>query len=305
MGTRYHITWLEGKGQPVPEQVHAGVEDILEAVNASMSTYRENSEISRFNRADADVWFPVSAAFAEVFGLAREISEASGGAYDVSVAPLVDLWGFGPAMGETVPSPEAIAAVLQRVGQSRLDFDPGQPAIRKPGPMSLDFSSIAKGYGVDQIAEWLETQGIADYLVEIGGEIRVAGINPHGRPWRIAVERPEPMQRAVMAAVTLTDAAIATSGDYRNFFEVDGIRYSHTIDPRTGAPVRHELVSVTVVHPSAALADAWATALTVLGPERAYDVALEQNLAAYLIRREGDDFAAVSTPTMEPLLGIE
>ena len=305
MGTRYHITWLEGEGQPNPEEVHVGVEALLDAVNASMSTYREDSEISRFNQAPPGEWIPVSEDFAEVFALARAVSEASGGAYDVTVAPLVNLWGFGPEMDDEVPPQTAIEEALAQVGQARLEFDPQRPALRKPGPISLDFSSIAKGFAVDVLAQWLESQGMTDYLVEIGGEIRVAGINPHGKPWRVAVEKPEPMARDVFAAVTLTDAAIATSGDYRNYFEVDGVRYSHTIDPRTGAPVRHELVSVTVVHPSAALADAWATALVALGPGRALEVALSEQLAVYLISRDGEGFTAESSPAMEPLLGME
>ena len=305
MGTRYHITWLEAEGQPAAEEVHSGVEALLEAINASMSTYREDSEITRFNRSQPGAWFPLSADFAEVFALARQVSEASGGAYDVTVGPLVDLWGFGPQMGDEVPAAAAIAAAKAQVGEARLEFDAGQPALRKPAPMALDFSSIAKGYAVDRVAEWLQSQGMVDYLVEIGGEIRVSGINPHGQPWRIAVEKPDSFQRDVMAAVSLDDTAIATSGDYRNYFEVDGVRYSHSIDPRSGAPVRHELVSVTVVHPRAALADAWATALVVLGPDKALEVALQEDLAVYLISRDGDSFTAVSSPAMEPIIGME
>ena len=307
MGTRYNITWLSGRDQPSPEAVHLGVEAVLEAVNASMSTWREDSEISRFNAAAAETWYPLSQDFADLFEMARAVSEASFGAYDVTVGPLVDLWGFGAAgmgadLGDEIPPADAIAEALAKVGQQRLEFDRARPALRKPAAMSVDFSSIAKGYGVDRIAAWLEQQGIDRYLVEIGGEIRVAGNNPRNEPWRIAVERPQPGERAAQVAVTLHDAAVATSGDYRNFFEVDGVRYSHTIDPRTGAPVRHDLVSVTVIHESAAMADAWATALTVLGTERALEMALEEELAVYLISRDGEDFTASSTPAMAPLL---
>ncbi len=307
MGTRYNITWMSGRDQPTPEAVHVGVEAVLEAVNASMSTWREDSEISAFNAAPVDQWFPVSREFADVFEMARAVSDASLGAYDVTVAPLVDLWGFGAAGAglnttDTVPTDEAIAEALARVGQQRLEFDRARPALRKPATMSVDFSSIAKGHGVDRVAGWLEQQGISRYLVEIGGEIRVAGLNPRNEPWRIAVERPLSGERAAQVAVTLHEAAVATSGDYRNFFEVEGVRYSHTIDPRTGAPVRHDLVSVTVIHESAAMADAWATALTVLGTERALATALSEELAVYLISRDGDGFMASSTPAMDPLL---
>ncbi len=303
MGTRYNITWLSGAGQPAPEAVHAGVEAVLEAVNASMSTWRDDSEITAFNAAPAGEWFALSSDFAEVFEMARAVSEASYGAYDVTVAPLVNLWGFGAAgMGDEVPADEAIAEARAKVGQQRLDFNREQPALRKPAGMTVDFSSIAKGYGVDRVARWLEEQGIGRYLVEIGGEIRVSGLNPRNEPWRIAVERPQPGERAAQAAVTLHNAAVATSGDYRNFFEVDGVRYSHSIDPRTGAPVRHDLVSVTVIHESATMADAWATALTVLGSERAMETALNEELAVYFISRHGDEFRASSTPAMAPLL---
>ncbi len=307
MGTRYNITWLDGDGQPEPEAVHAGVEEVLEEVNASMSTWREDSEISRFNRSTPGEWFALSEDFSAVFTMARSVSRASGGAYDVTVGPLVNLWGFGaagtgPEMGDTVPAPEEITGLMGQVGESRLDFDATRPALRKTVPMSVDFSSIAKGYGVDRVAEYLEGLGIDRYLVEIGGEIRVRGMSPRGDYWRIAIEKPVAGERAVEEAVTLIDAAVATSGDYRNYFEVEGVRYSHTIDPRTGAPVRHELVSVTVVHPSATLADAWATALTVLGPEQALQTALNEDLAVYLISRDGDDFVAESTPGMDRLL---
>ncbi|MEE4659603.1 MAG: FAD:protein FMN transferase [Halieaceae bacterium] len=309
MGTRYHVTWLAGQDQPAPEAVHSGIEAVLEQVNLSMSTWREDSEISRFNRGPAGEWFAVSQDFADVFAMARQVSQASGGAYDVTVAPLVNLWGFGPRMGDSVPDAAAIAEARARVGEARLEFDPQRPALRKPAPMSVDFSSIAKGYGVDRVAEWLESNGIQHYLVEIGGEIRVAGDSPRGEPWRIAVEKPDPQapigaDRAVQETLLLTDAALATSGDYRNYFEVDGVRYSHTIDPRTGAPVRHELVSVTVIHPSATMADAWATALTVLGPEEAMALATREQLAVYLVQREGDGFRSVASPAMAPLVGL-
>lgn len=305
MGTRYHITWMAHPNDPEPEAIHIGVEAVLEEVNASMSTWRDGSEITRFNASEPGEWFAVSGEFADVFEMARTVSVASGGAYDVTVGPLVDLWGFGPAMGEIIPDQEDVDEAMQQVGQQRIEFDRQAPALRKSSTMALDYSSIAKGYGVDRVAEWLETQGIHRYLVEIGGEIRVSGDNPHGSPWRIAVEKPDSTTREVIATVRLEDAAIATSGDYRNYFEVDGVRYSHTIDPRTGRPVRHDLVSVTVIHPSATMADAWATALTVLGTKKALEVARNEELAVYLISRDGDDFRTSSSPAMAPLLGME
>ena len=302
MGTSYHLTWLEAEGIPEPEVVHVGVEAILEAINASMSTYRADSEISRFNLAPVGEWFPVSREFMEVFLLAREVAVASDHAYDVTVAPLVNLWGFGPEQGDKVPLMDAITEAMAMVGEHRVDVDTATSSLRKQEPLALDFSSIAKGYGVDKVAEWFAAQGIANYLVEIGGEIRVAGVSPRGTPWRIAVERPDPIEREIVAALELREVAVATSGDYRNYFEHDGQRFSHSIDPRTGWPVRHELVSVSVVHESAALADAWATALTVLGPQAAWETALEEGLAVYLISRSGEEFLLQKSPAMDQWL---
>jgi thiamine biosynthesis lipoprotein len=302
MGTSYHLTWIERDAAPSPEAVSTAIENILESVNDSMSTYRPQSEISRFNRLSVGEWFVVSEDFYQVFTMARAVSVASAGAFDVTVAPLVNLWGFGPAGVNELPLPADIQAGLAQVGQSRIELDDQRRALRKQAPSQLDFSSIAKGYGVDLLAAWLEGQGITDYLVEIGGEIRVAGQSPRAGPWRIAVEKPDPMLREVTTTLELSAAAVATSGDYRNYFEHEGVRYSHSIDPRTGWPVRHDLVSVTVVHQSTALADAWATALTVLGTEAALSTAVEQGLAVYLISRDGETFRVQKTPEIDAWL---
>mgnify|MGYP001815165060 FL=1 len=292
MGTTWHVTYVTLDNLPVEGEILAGIEARLEAVNASMSTYREDSEISLVNAAPPDTWLGISADFHRVLATALEVGRLSEGAYDVTVGPLVNLWGFGPqSTPDAVPEPARVAALLQQVGQGKLRLDGEGARIRKLADLSLDFSSLAKGYAVDQIALWLEQQGITRYLVEVGGEMRVAGLSGRGDPWRIAIEEPEIDARGVAAAVELSDAAIATSGDYRNYFELDGQRYSHSIDPRTGVPVAHELVSVTVVHPSAMVADAWATALIVLGPERAAEVAESQGLAVYFIQCDGDGFA--------------
>jgi len=304
MGTRYHIAWQPTAQSPGPEEVLVAVEAELEAINASMSTYRDDSEILRFNSAPVGVWFEVTPAFAEVFVQARRVSDATGGAYDVSVGPLVRLWGFGPDMHDTVPDAGALAGALAMVGESSIEFDAEKGALRKLSPLELDFSSVAKGFGVDVLARWLLANQIENFLVEIGGEIRVAGERPTGGPWRIAVEKPDPAGRVPVATVMLSDQAIATSGDYRNYFEIDGVRYSHILDPRTGQPVRHDLVSVSVVHASAAAADAWATALTVLGTEQALALAKQQALAVYLISRDGAELRTQYSPAMAPLLGM-
>ena len=302
MGTRYHITWIDSSASPGREDLNAAVAGILEAINQSMSTYIPESTISVFNRTPVGDWVAVDQDFVEVLHAAREVTALSQGAYDVTVAPLVNLWGFGPEPGQQVPALEDIERALAEVDSAQLEYDPDARAIRKLAALQLDFSSVAKGYAVDKIADWMSRAGVESYLVEVGGEIRVAGLSPRGEPWRVAVEKPAAGERDVQVVLTVTDTAVATSGDYRNFFEYQGVRYSHSIDPRTGWPVRHELVSVTVVHPRASLADAWATALTVLGPGQALATALEQGLAVYLVSHTETGLQVQKTPAMEDWL---
>lgn len=303
MGTSWHVTLIPAAGDPSIQSVQAGIEAVLEQVNASMSTYRADSEISRFNALGTDEWFDLSGDFYTVLSAAMAIGWQSKGAYDVTVAPLVDLWGFGaPGPVLAPPSDDAVTDTLERVGQDHLRLDGEGRRLLKRSPVALDFSSIAKGYGVDVIAQWLDSRGFTRYLVEVGGEMRLAGLNSRGEPWRIAIERPDSADRAVEEAIRVTDTGIATSGDYRNFFEIEGRRYSHSIDPRTGYPVAHDLVSVTVVHPSATLADGWATALVVLGYNDALAVANAQGLAVYFIRRSEKGYEVSHTPAFEPYL---
>ena len=302
MGTSWSASWAGSRGEGELQGVRQEIEALLEAVNASMSTYRDDSLISTFNKLAVGDCLPVDKMFMEVFLLAREVHMASEGAYDVTVSPLVDLWGFGPRRGSEIPSQGSIELALATVGEGRIDAAVDVLELCKRKPVSLDFSSLAKGYAVDLLAETLEQRGVADYLVEIGGELRAAGLSPRRDAWRVAVEQPDVGMDGIAATLELDDVAVATSGNYRNFFEIDGQRYSHSIDPRTGWPVRHDLVSVTVVHPRAAHADAWATALTVLGAEDAMRVASERELSAYFIRRAGQGFAIEKTPAMEQWL---
>jgi len=291
MGTTWHVTVINPPRDVPQEGLQRGIEEQLLKVNDSMSTYRDDSEISRFNAAAPYTWIPVSHDFYYVLSTALRVGRQSQGAYDVSVAPLVELWGFGPKPGaDALPTEQLIADMLQRVGQDNIRLDDEVQAVMKLSDLSLDFSSLAKGYAVDVVAKWLAQQGISRALVEVGGEMKMSGMSGRGDPWRVAIERPDSGSRSVAAAISLTDNAVATSGNYRNYFEVDGKRYSHTIDPRTGRPVTHDLVSVTVVHSSAMLADAWATALTVLGAEQAMAVAQSQGLAVYFIRSTAGEF---------------
>ncbi|HUT77967.1 MAG TPA: FAD:protein FMN transferase [Polyangia bacterium] len=278
------------------------VERELERVNAAMSRYREGSDLDRLNRSRSEAAQPIPADLAEILGLARSISELSNGAYDVTVGPLVRLWGFDDESRLAVaPAPEALAAARERVGFGKLEIDPSGPTARKLHPeLDIDLSSIAKGWGVDRVALALEASGQRDYLVEIGGEVRAAGRNHRGEPWRVGVEQPLADRREVFEVAALSGMSMATSGDYRNFYVLDGRQVSHTIDPRTGRPVEHGLASVTVLDPSCARADGLATALTVLGPVLGPALADREGLAAlFLIRRDDGTFERRATAAFD------
>ncbi len=291
MGTSYSVKIVDSPRSD--ERLRARIENALVSIEDRMSTYRPDSELSRFNAQATTSWVEVSHELCEVVAAAREISVLSGGAFDVTVGPLVNLWGFGPdGMTGEPPDAAGIAAARERVGYERLHADCSIPALRKEvGNLYVDLSAYAKGYAVDRVAALLDEADIADYLVEIGGEMRMRGANARREKWSIAIETPEPVGRSVQTIVGLTDAAMATSGDYRNFFEHAGASYSHTIDPRTGLPVAHEAASVTVVAETAAYADGIATALLVLGPADGLDMAEREGIAAYFLLRVGDGIA--------------
>lgn len=332
MGTRYHIKIPRLPEGYTREQIHARVEEVLERLNDLMSTYRETSEISRFNRSQEREWFPVSPELAMVVEAALQVSRDTAGAFDVTVGPLVGLWGFGPEGREQrVPGEEEIARVRAATGYRHLEARLSPSALRKlRSEIRLDLSAIAKGYGVDSVANELDSFHIKSYLVEIGGEVRTRGAKKNGEAWKVGVEAPTEMdqsaqsghgdgnqggnhhgvregspqgiQRGIQKVLALEDRALATSGDYRNFFTEAGRRYSHTIDPRTGRPVEHNLASVTVVGESCMIADALATALLVLGPDRGYAFARERNLTALFILREEAGYGELSTPAFEKLV---
>lgn len=304
MGTTYSVKLAGLPAGLTPAALQAGIEARLERVNAVMSTYRADSDLSRFNASRSTAWFPTSAELVDLVTRARAISAMSQGAFDVTVGPLVNLWGFGPdAQAFAPPDARAIEEALRRVGYEKLAVRAAPPALRKARPdLYVDLSAIAKGDGVDKVAELLDQRGVGAYLVEIGGELRAKGVKPDGRPWRVAIERPDAATRAVYRVVPLRDAAMATSGDYRNFYEHEGRLYSHTIDPATGRPVDHRLASVTVVTPDCATADGLATALMVLGPERGYGLAESRDIAALLVSRVDGGYAHRSTPAFDRLL---
>jgi thiamine biosynthesis lipoprotein len=297
MGTTYHVR-LAARPQSIEiPTLKSEIESLLAEVDRQMSTYRPDSELSRFNRSAAEGWFPVSTATAEVVSAAQAISEKTGGALDVTVAPLVRLWHFGPdesASGRrdsefAPPSEELLQTTKQSVGYRKVAVRIDPPALKKSADgVEVDLSSIAPGYTVDRMAAVLVEHGVSDFMVEIGGEVRAMGHRADGKPWRVAIERPIADRREMLTAVPLKYAAISTAGDYRKFFEHGGRRYSHIIDPTTGRPIEHALVSVTVVAGTCIEADGWDTPLLVLGPERGFACAEENGIAALFISA-GDD----------------
>jgi len=304
MGTYYQVTMVLNESQQASadysqEAVQAEIDKKLELVNDQMSTYRPNSELSRFNKAPTSLTVSPETAF--VVQSALTLSEQSGGGFDVTVGPLVNLWGFGPDKKPTkVPSDAVIAERKQLIGSQYLTVKDN--TLYKAIPeLYVDLSSIAKGYGVDVVAEYLQEIGINNYLVDIGGELRAKGVKPGDKQWTIAIERPTDGQN-VQRLIQIGDNAIATSGDYRNYYEFDGIRYSHTIDPKTGKPINHKLVSVTVIHASSMMADGLATAITVLGPEAGFAFAQQHKLAVFLIEKQDDGFTEHFTESFQPYL---
>jgi FAD:protein FMN transferase len=304
MGTTYHVRFTAPKSAPVDAQkLLRDVESLLAEIDRQMSTYRDDSELSRFNRAAAGQWFAVSRDTAKVVAAAQEISRKTDGALDVTVGPLVRLWHFGAKKASTErtrfePPPEAaIQSARKLVGYEKLEVRNDPPALRKlTKGLEVDLSSIAPGYAVDQIAVLLSQQEIKNFIVEIGGEIRAAGGRDDDKPWRVAIERPLVKRREMYAALALKDAAISTAGDYRKFFEHDGKRYSHIIDPGTGRPVVHDLASVTVAADTCLEADGWDTALLVMGHERGFEHAEQNNIAAlFLARGEANDAAQMTS----------
>ncbi|WKE64887.1 FAD:protein FMN transferase [Gallaecimonas kandeliae] len=302
MGTGYHISYYDGGGLPAPQDVKAAIDARLVQVNNQMSHYQPDSELSRFNKSSSTQPFPVSPATAKVIGEALRIGKLSEGAYDVTIGPVVNLWSFGPEKRpERVPTDAELAQRMSEVGQDKLHVV-GNTLVKDRGDINVNLSSIAKGYGVDVVGEYLESLGIANYVVEIGGEVRVHGSKPKGEAWRIAIEKPDVNGEAVQEVITPGNMAVATSGDYRNYFEENGVRYSHLIDARTGKPIQNRLVSVTVVAPTCMVADGFSTAVSVLGPEKGLELAKDQGLAVFLVVKTDSGFEERYTDNFKPYL---
>ncbi|MCW9733045.1 FAD:protein FMN transferase [Avibacterium sp. 20-15] len=308
MGTTYHIKYITEEGSQSVTDTHEGIEHILKDVNDKMSTYIPTSELSRFNQnRQVNTPIEISADLAKVIGEAIRLNKVTQGALDVTVGPLVNLWGFGPEKRvEKAPSQQQLDERRAWVGIEKLKLSEsaGKFYLEKAVPeLYVDLSSIAKGFGVDQVADYLESLGIGNYMVEIGGEIRAKGNNSENKPWQIAIEKPTfDGSRSVEQVVGLHNLAMATSGDYRIYFEENGVRYSHEIDPQTGRPIQHHLASITVLAPSSMTADGLSTGLFVLGEAKALDIAEQQKLAVYLIIKTEKGFEVKMSSAFKQLI---
>ncbi|MEM7784438.1 MAG: FAD:protein FMN transferase [Planctomycetota bacterium] len=276
-----------------PEELHSAVENELEAVNQRMSTYIATSDVSRFNLSTETTYLPVDSETAKVVAKSLEISKVTGGAFDVTVGPAVNLWKFGPDKSKlSIPSPSQLDRVKQQIGYQNLSVRLDPPALKKSIPeLNIDLSAIAKGYAVDCVANRLDELGCKRFMVEVGGEVVVRGEKSPGNPWKIGLERPtdDPRRRRLNHVIALKDRALATSGDYRNVHIVDGKRYSHTIDATTCRPVTHGVATATVLAEDCMTADALATAILVLGAEKGMKLCEQLNAHCLLgVRKNGD-----------------
>lgn len=298
MGTTYTVRFdLVGMEADDRAAATEAIEARLDEVNRLMSTYDSTSELSRFNRLASTEPAPLSRPTLEVLAVAQRVSEASGGALDVTVAPLVEAWGFGSA-GEPPEPPAAplLAELRGRIGFRGLSVDTVAGTATKAHPdLTIDLSAVAKGYAADRVADTLASLGHSRVLVEVGGELHAGAPKADGSLWRIAIEQPDVASRTINRVIDVSDEAVATSGDYRNVYELDGVVYTHLIDPRTGLPAQHAGASVSVLHPSGAVADAWATSLAVLGVREGLLVAEREGLTALFITRSGERFVVEAT----------
>lgn len=297
MGSSYSIKYLRGSQGPAPAEAQAAAEAILAEIDEQLSTYRRDSLISRFNALPAHSCQAMPETLLALVRFGEQLSQQSNGAFDLTLEPLLNLWGFGPqSRGEQLPSAEQLAEARLRVGHGYLRIDGQQ--LCKEAALMVDFNSIAAGYAVDRISARLQALGVESYLVEITGELKARGRKPDGSPWRIAIEAPLEGQQVAQTILRLDGEGVSTSGDYHNYFERDGRRYSHTLDPQTAAPIAHTLAQVTVVDASAQRADGLSTLLMVLGPERGLAFAEREGIKALLVSRQGAGFVTQASSAL-------
>lgn len=288
MGTYYRVQYQTSETCVVSK---SDIDNLLVAFNQSLSTYETDSEISAFNRSAGQQWVPLSQRFNDVLQASLQVWRESEGAFDVTIGPLVNLWGFGPTEVVQMPTPEAQRQAAQWVGMHLLQLDPsGEQALKTVDEVYVDLSALAKGLGVDEVADFLVNMACESFMVDIGGEMRTLGLSSSGQLWRIGVEKPVAGNLgSIQRVLTLADQGIATSGDYRNFRSVDGVRVDHVIDPRSGRPANNRVASVTVIHPQAMFADAYATTIMVLGADLGMAFADRFGLSVLIIEKTADD----------------
>jgi thiamine biosynthesis lipoprotein len=304
MGTGYSVKVAGLPAGVTERQVREHIDRVLARIDTATSGYRPDSEISRFNASSSTGWVAVSPDLATVVAAALQVSEQSGGVLDITIAPLVDLWGFGPSGPRTeVPAELEVGRARSRVGFRKLQARISPPALRKENPaLAIDLNAVAPGYAVDLLAAEFSRLGLRNFMIDIGGEVRVAGRNGHGRTWRIAVEKPLDGEPQPYAILELADLAVTTAGEYRHYDVRNGKRFSHTIDPRTGRPIEHDLAAVIVISSTALQADAWATALNVLGEEAGYALAMHRKMPVMFLSQRNGQLARRTTPWFEPYL---
>ncbi|WP_434601300.1 FAD:protein FMN transferase [Pseudomonas sp. Z4-7] len=302
MGSRYSVQYVRHAATPGPNVVQAEVGKILAEVDRLFSTYRSDSEIERFNALPGGSCLTMPGPVLELVRVGEQLSSQSHGAFDLTVEPLLNLWGFGPqSRREAVPSAEALTLARRQVGHGYLRIEGDR--LCKDAAVEVDFNSIAAGYAIDRIAAKLQALGIDSYLAEATGELKAAGHKPDGSAWRIALEEPRNDRQMAERVIEVNGYGVSTSGDYRKYFEQGGKRYSHTFDARTGAPVLHNLASVTVIHPSAMLADGLSTLLLILGPEEGWDYAQEHGIGVFFVLRDGERFVVRTNDAFERMVG--
>jgi thiamine biosynthesis lipoprotein len=303
-GTTYSIKVVSAPDGIDAHALRVETDQVLDRIDRSMSGYRDDSEISRFNASTSTDWFEVSSDLAIVVDYALKVSRESEGMFDITVGPLVAAWGFGPK-GQPIDLPDEakLAELRAQVGYRKLEARLSPPALRKAeAKLRVDLNGIAPGYTVDLIAERFQSLHLSHFMIDLGGEVRARGRNARGEPWRIAVERPIDAEPEPFAIVSLDNASVTTSGEYRHYYDRDGHRYSHTIDPRTGRPVEHTLASVVVVGPTTMYVDAWAKVFNVLGTEAGRKLALERAMPVMFIEARGTELHSVTTPQFDPLV---
>lgn len=288
MGTTYKVVAVDHKNAVDKAEVEMRISAALADVNKAMSNWDDSSEISRINAAPAGARADMSQELAQVMNAAADVNAASQGRFDTTMGPLIELWGFGAPGQTALPSEAAIAAAQAKSGHANSLLLTGQNVEKTREDAQVYLAGIGKGYGADHVGRALEDLGLTDYMVEIGGDLYASGRNPEGMAWQIGIESPDPLARGVMGVVGVSGMGLASSGDYRNYFEADGQRFSHLIDPVTGRPVDHNTASATVLADNAMLADAWSTAMLILGRERGLEVAEQHHIAVHFVDRNAD-----------------